>query len=172
MEPFGFCDQQTHRTSMYEVNSMSTQHFMTTITTSGTRTYLVLPFDPNEIWGTKQRHYVTGSIDGRAIRGSIGSDGAQFFLPVGAAWRRDNGVDASAQVEVILMPEGPQLDTLAPDILAALDTEPQARVYFESLATFYRNGYIRWIESAKRSETRSSRIAEMMSLLKAGKKQR
>jgi uncharacterized protein YdeI (YjbR/CyaY-like superfamily) len=31
---------------------------------------------------------------------------------------------------------------------------------------------VRWIESAKRSETRRARIAEMLSLLKAGKKQR
>jgi uncharacterized protein YdeI (YjbR/CyaY-like superfamily) len=40
------------------------------------------------------------------------------------------------------------------------------------LATFYRNNYIRWIESAKRPETRRGRIAEMVDLLKAGTKQR
>ena len=73
---------------------------------------------------------------------------------------------------MVLSPEGPQADTLAPDILAALENEPEARAFFESLATFYRNGYVRWIASAKRTETRSARIAEMLSLLKAGKKQR
>lgn len=67
---------------------------------------------------------------------------------------------------------GPQADTLAPDILAALDSAPEARAFFESLATFYRTGYIRWIESAKRPETRSARLAEMLGLLKAGQKQR
>jgi uncharacterized protein YdeI (YjbR/CyaY-like superfamily) len=72
----------------------------------------------------------------------------------------------------VLSPEGPQADTLAPDILAALENEPEARAFFESLATFYRNGYLRWIEGAKRPETRSARIAEMLSLLKASKKQR
>jgi hypothetical protein len=36
----------------------------------------------------------------------------------------------------------------------------------------YRNGYLRWIEGAKRPETRSARIAETLGLLKAGKKQR
>jgi hypothetical protein len=75
-----------------------------------------------------------------------------YFLPLGAAWRRDNGVEPGMQVEVILTPEGPPVGTLAPDILAALDCEPEARSFFESLATFYRNGYIRWIESAKRPE--------------------
>ena len=151
---------------------MSTQRFTTTIAKSGTRTYLVIPFDPDEIWGVKQRHYVTGSINGLPIRGSLGSDGSQFFLPLGAAWRRDNGLDAGASVEVVLDAEGPQSATLAPDVVAALDAEPGAKLFFDSLATFYRNNYIRWIESAKRPETRKARLAEMVSLLKAGKKQR
>ena len=151
---------------------MSTQRFTTTIAQLGTRTYIALPFDPNETWGVKQRHHVTGSVNGYSVRGSLGSDGAQFFLPLGAAWRRDNGLDAGATVEVVLAPEGPQSAALTPDVVAALDSEPQARLYFDSLATFYRNNYMRWIESAKRPETRSARIAEMLSLLKAGKKQR
>ena len=51
-------------------------------------------------------------------------------------------------------------------------SEPEARAFFESLATFYRNGYVRWIEGAKRPETRSARIAEMLGLLRGGQKQR
>jgi hypothetical protein len=151
---------------------MTTQRFKTIVNKTGSRTAIVIPFNPNEVWGVKQRHHITGSINGCAVRGSLGSDGSQYFLPLGAAWRRDNGVEAGAQVEVVLSPEGPQADTLAPDILAVLENEPEARGFFESLATFYRNGYVRWIESAKRSETRRARIAEMLSLLKAGKKQR
>jgi hypothetical protein len=151
---------------------MSTQRFTTVVIKQGSRTSIAIPFNPNEVWGVRQRHHITGTIDGCAVRGSLGSDGNQYFLPLGAAWRRDNGVEADAEVEVVLAPEGPQVDTLAPDILAALDAEPEASAFFASLATFYRNGYIRWIEGAKRPETRSTRIAEMLSLLKAGKKQR
>jgi hypothetical protein len=155
-----------------KVKSMATQRFKTIVAKTGSRTSIPIPFDPNAVWGVKQRHHITGTINGCAVRGSLGSDGSQYFLPLGAAWRRDTGVDAGAEVEVILEPEGPQADTLAADILAAFDHEPEARQFFESLATFYRNGYIRWIEGAKRPETRSARIAEMLSLLKAGKKQR
>ena len=155
-----------------EVNTLSTKRFKTTIAKSGTRTYIVIPFDPNEVWGMKHRHYVTGSINGCTFRGCLDSDGSQFFLPLGAAWRRDNGMEAGANVEVVLAPDGPQSNTLSPDIVAALDMEPQAKTFFDSLATFYRNTYIRWIESAKRPATRSARIAEMIRLLKAGKKQR
>ena len=151
---------------------MTTQRFKTTVAKEGNRTYIPIPFNPNEVWGVKQRHHIAGSINGCAVRGSLGSDGSQYFLPLGAAWRRDSGVEAGAEVEVVLTPEGPQTDALAPDILAALESEPEARAFFDSLATFYRNGYVRWIEGAKRQETRQARIAEMLSLLKAGKKQR
>jgi hypothetical protein len=151
---------------------MTTQRFKATVARSGTRTYIAIPFNPHEVWGMKQRHHITGSVNGCPVRGSLGSDGSQYFLPLGAAWRRGAGVDEGAEVEVVLAPEGPQADTLAADILAALDSEPEAKAFFEALATFYRNGYIRWIESAKRPETRSARVAEMLSLLKAGKKQR
>jgi hypothetical protein len=151
---------------------MAAQRFKTVISKAGSRSFIVIPFNPNEVWGVRQRHHITGSINGRAVRGSLGSDGSQYFLPLGAAWRRDNGVEPGMEVEAVLTPEGPQADTLAPDILMALDREPAARAFFESLATFYRNGYIRWIEGAKRPETRSARIAEMCTLLKAGQKQR
>jgi Bacteriocin-protection, YdeI or OmpD-Associated/Domain of unknown function (DUF1905) len=151
---------------------MTTQRFKTMVAKEGSRTSIAIPFNPNEVWGVKQRHHITGSINGCGVRGSLGSDGGQYFLPLGAAWRRDNGVEAGAEVEVVLAPEGPQADALAPDILVALESKPEARAFFESLATFYRTGYIRWIEGAKRPETRSTRIAEMLSLLKAGKKQR
>lgn len=151
---------------------MTSQRFTTTIVKSGTRTFIVIPFDPNEVWGNKQRHYITGTLNGCGVRGSLGSDKAQYFLPLGAVWRRDNGLDVGTVVEVVLSPEGPQSENLSPDIASALEGEPEAKAFFIALATFYRNNYIKWIEGAKRPETREIRIREMIALLKAGKKQK
>jgi hypothetical protein len=151
---------------------MTTQHFKTIISKSGTRTFIPLPFNPNEVWGFKQRHHITGSVNGHGVRGSLGSDGIIYFLPLGAAWRRDCGLEAGTEVDVVLSPEGPQSEGLSPDVVGALDAEPQAKAFFESLASFYRNTYIKWIASAKRPETRTARINEMIELLKAGKKQK
>lgn len=151
---------------------MTTQRFKTIVAKEGSRTLIAIPFNPNEVWGVKQRHHITGTVNGCRVRGSLGSDGSQYFLPLGAVWRRDNRVDIGAEVEVVLTPEGPQTDALSADILVALDSDPEARAFFESLATFYRNAYLRWIGGARRPEMRSARIAEMLSLLKAGKKQR
>jgi hypothetical protein len=151
---------------------MTTQHFKTVVAKSGTKPFIPIPFNPNEVWGVKQRHHITGTVNGYGVRGSLGSDGTQYFLPLGAAWRRDCGVDAGVKVDVVLSPEGPQSESLSPDVAAALEAEPQAKAFFESLATFYRNTYIKWIESAKKPETRNARIKEMIELLKAGKKQK
>lgn len=151
---------------------MTTQRFTTTIVKSGSRTFIAIPFNPNDVWGVKQRHHISGSINGAAVRGSLGLDGTQFFLPLGDAWRRDTGLSVGASVDVVLSPEGPQSEQLSADVAAALDAEPQAKTFFESLATFYRNNYIKWIENAKRPETRAARIEEMIRLLKAGQKQK
>ncbi len=151
---------------------MTTQRFTATIAKSGTRTFIVVPFDPNQVWGVKQRHHITGTVNGCGVRGSLGADGQHYFLPLGAAWRRGNGLDAGAKVDVVLYPEGPQSESLSPDVAHALATAPEAQAFFEALATFYRNTYIKWIESARRPETRAARINEMVELLKAGKKQK
>jgi hypothetical protein len=149
---------------------LSTQRFNATVKKSGSGAYLVIPFDPDAVWGAKDRHYVAGSIGDHRFRGCLDADGPRCTLPIGAAWIRDNDVGDGTNVEVILAPDGHQIATVSPDVAAALTAEPQARAFFESVAPFYRNNYIRWIESAKRPETRSRRIAEMVELLKAGQK--
>jgi hypothetical protein len=151
---------------------LTTQRFKTVVAKSGTRVFVPIPFNPNDIWGVKARHHIRGTVNQHKVRGSLGSDGKQYFLLLGAAWRRDCDVDAGTNVDVVLEPEGPQSENISPDIIRALDAEPKAKAFFESLATFYRNTYIKWIESAKKSETRSARIREMITLLKQGRKQK
>jgi hypothetical protein len=152
-------------------NQVSTQRFHTTIEETGNRCYISIPFDPNEVWGAKQKHHVSGSIDEAPIRGPIDTDGSPV-LWLGPGWLRDSEIKAGRTVEVVLAPEGPLSGTVEPDLAAALREDLEAQDFFDSLPTFYRNNYVRWIESAKRPETRAKRITEMMGLLKEGKRER
>jgi uncharacterized protein YdeI (YjbR/CyaY-like superfamily) len=68
--------------------------------------------------------------------------------------------------------EGPQENNIASDIAKALSGSKKAQIFFESLPTFYRKNFIRWIESAKREETRTKRINEMINLLEEGRRER
>ena len=151
---------------------MSVQRFTTNLVKAGTRVIIVIPFDPHQVWGDKPCHHIAGSINGYAVRGALDSDGTQHTLSLGAAWRRDSGLAVGDSVNVELAPEGPQVADLAPDVAAALNAAPSARSFFEGLATFYRTGYLRWIDGARRPEARAARIRQMVDLLEAGKKQR
>ncbi|HMN61724.1 MAG TPA: YdeI/OmpD-associated family protein [Anaerolinea sp.] len=139
---------------------------------SGLGVRINLPFDPDQVWGVKERHHVSGRVNQVPVRGSVAKDEQGYFLRLGAAWLRDSGLAAGAEVEVTLSPEGPQVETLPADVAAALQAEPRAAEFFAGLPTFYRKNFMRWIEGAKRAETRKARIAEMIDLLRSGKRQR
>jgi energy-coupling factor transporter ATP-binding protein EcfA2 len=148
--------------------SVPPQAFKGVITLSGTRAIITLPFDPNKVWGARSRHYASGTIDGHRFRGMVETAGERFFLALGPAWRRDNELDAGAKVEVVLYPDGLQVGDLSPDVSQALAAEPDARTRFESLPSGYRRNMIRWIESAKRPETRATRITRVIRFLAKG----
>jgi bacteriocin resistance YdeI/OmpD-like protein/uncharacterized protein DUF1905 len=134
-----------------------------------TKSYVPVPFDPNEAWPGADRHYVRGTVGGRSIRGLLRIEGEAYVLPLGPAWLRDNSISASATVAVVLEPDGPQSEALAADIVRAFTASPEAETFFQSVAPFYRKNFLRWIDQAKRPETRAARIAEMVTMLEAGK---
>jgi hypothetical protein len=137
------------------------------------RVFISLPFDPAGVWGARLRYHVRGSINGRDFRGVVEEAGNGHILALGPAWRRHMGLAPGSEVSVVLTIEGPQRDALAPDIAAALDAEPEAAEFFDSIAQFYRKGYLRWIDATKRSpEIRAQRIAAFVKLLKAKQKER
>jgi hypothetical protein len=149
---------------------MNVRRFKASLTKSGSRVIIALPFNPDDVWGTRASHYVRGSVGGCTVRGKLESAGTKFFLPLGAAWRRSSGLESGSEVTVELEPEGPQSADLSPDVTFALGAAPEAKAFFDSLATFYRKNYIRWVESAKRPETRAARIREMIESLRAGQR--
>ncbi|MET7396633.1 YdeI/OmpD-associated family protein [Dactylosporangium sp. NPDC005572] len=162
------------------------ERFTTTVA-AGPRGHLAIPvpFDPDTVWGRKDRHLVGGTVNGIRVRGEVAAHGTEAAagteagtaagarLLVGPAWLRDCGVAAGDTVTVELLPEGPQRADLADDLAAALAADPAAGAFFDSLAQFYRRAYLRWIDATKRHpEQRPARIAEVVALLAAGHKER
>ena len=151
---------------------MGAQRFTVTIADGGRgRVFVPVPFDPDEVWGAKARHHVAGTVNGMRIRGVVElNDGVRGFM-LGPAWLRGGCLAVGDQAQVQVEPEGPQRIDLAADVATALDANPQAGEFFDSLAQFYRRGYLRWIDATKRNpELRSQRIAAMVELLNAGVK--
>jgi hypothetical protein len=72
-------------------------------------------------------------------------------------------------VIVELAPEGPQRD----DASAALEDNPTAVAFYDTLAQFYHKACLRWIDATtRRPDLRAARLAEVVDLLAAGIKQR
>ncbi len=139
----------------------------------GNKARVPVPFDPNEAWGTKREHHVNGNIAGMRVRVTIAHDDAGWSFSLSPARLLDGHVGPGDDVEVVISPEGPQRSDLAPDLFAALEANPEAGAFFDTLAQFYRNSYLRWIDGTKRRpDVRAQRIAEMICLLNDGIKER
>jgi uncharacterized protein YdeI (YjbR/CyaY-like superfamily) len=56
------------------------------------------------------------------------------------------------------------------DLAAQLATNPKAAAYFAKLAYTHQREYVRWLEGAKKPETRAKRLAEAVVMLSQGRK--
>lgn len=150
------------------------KRYKTVVTTDHRRRVMVpVPFDPDDAWGEKPLHHVAGTVNGMGVRAEVERLDEGFGIFLGPAWRRDCGIAPGDAVSVELFPEGPQRDDLAPDLRAALDASPEAGAFFDSLAQFYRRAYLKWIDATKkRPDVRAERIAQVVTLLEQGVKER
>ena len=160
--------------ALWQPGEMQAMEFEAVVVTAGRdRVMVPIPFDPDEVWGSKPRHHIAGTVNGMRLRAVLETldDGRGFVL--GPAWRRDCGIEPGQHVAVHIEPEGPQRDDLPPDLAEALNANPAAGQFFDSLAQFYRKGYLTWINSTqRRPELRAERIAAVIKLLADGQKTR
>lgn len=153
---------------------MRTQRFTAVAAAGpGGSAVIVVPFDPDEVWGAKAVHHVNGTVGGRRVRATLALGDSGWAFTFGAARALGMGLSAGDEVAVELSPEGPQRADLAEDISAALAANPAAGAFFDTLAQFYRKAYLRWIDATtRRPDVRAARIAEVVDLLAAGVKER
>lgn len=160
--------------AMTGVVAVGSQRFAVTVGAAGRDSLVVpVPFNPDEVWDTKPRHHVAGTVNGIRVRAVIETVGGVLGFTLGPKSPSRAGLAVGDEVTVDIAPEGPQQADLADDVAEALAANPQAAAFFDSLAQFYRRAYLRWIDATKRRpEQRPVRIAEMVKLLESGIKQR
>lgn len=62
----------------------------------------------------------------------------------------------------------PRVVEIPPDLLAALEGDPEAMNSFGKLSYTHQKEYVRWVEEAKREQTRLNRVNKTIDLLKLG----
>jgi Bacteriocin-protection, YdeI or OmpD-Associated/Domain of unknown function (DUF1905) len=134
---------------------------------------IAIPFDPDEAWGTKAVHHVNGTVNGCRVRVTLAPGDSGWAFSLSPSRIRGMGVEVGSDAIVELAPEGPQRSDPAEDVSAALAANPAAGAFFDTLAQFYRKGYLRYIEATtRRPDLRAARIAEVVGLLADGIKER
>jgi hypothetical protein len=146
--------------------------FRTTVELGGkTATGLRVPDEVVEALGGGKRPPVVVTVGGYTYRTTVAPMGGAFYVPLAAEHREAAGVQANQEVDVRLELDTAPRDTALPDDLdAALDDD--ARAHFHALAPSHRKEWVRWVEEAKKPETRATRIEKTAAALREGRKTR
>ena len=117
-----------------------------------------------------KRFPVVATVNGYSWRTTVMRMGGEFLLGLNRAVREEAGVEAGDSVEVMLELDTAPREVELPEALAnALAEDSEARAAFDRLAYTYRKEYARWIDDAKRDETRQRRVAQAVEMLREGR---
>ena len=139
----------------------------------GGRTATGIPI-PDEViaaLGSSKRPPVTVTVNGHRYRTTAVRMGGRFLVPLSAEHREAAGVAAGQRITVEIENDTAAREVALPDDLAAA-MDDAARTTYDELAYTHRKEWVRWVEEAKRPETRATRIAKTVDALREGKKTR
>ncbi len=130
-------------------------------------TLLTVPFSVEQVFGSRGRVAVKGTLNGFPYRSSLmpNGDGTHGMM-VSKAMQQGAGAGQGDTVHVVMEPDTePRAVTVPSDLQAALLQHAEAAALFEKLAYSHEKEYVDWIESAKRAETRASRVEKAVSMV-------
>jgi hypothetical protein len=137
-------------------------------------TFLRVPFDVEEMFGTRARVSVKGTINGFAFRSSIvptGNGGHQMVvnkqMQSGAGARLGDTVRVEIAVDKV-----PRAVVAPPELKAALARNHEASEAYSALAPSHRKAFAEWVREAKKPETKARRAEKTIEMLLENKRLR
>jgi Domain of unknown function (DUF1905)/Bacteriocin-protection, YdeI or OmpD-Associated len=148
--------------------------FRATVELGGkTATGIEVPDDVVAALGSGGRPPVTVTVGGHSYRTTVARMGGRFLVPLSAEHRTAAGVAAGDQVDVDIEPDTtPREVEVSADLTEALARDDTARAAFDGLSYTHRKEWVRWVEEAKKADTRATRLAKTVEALHAGKRTR
>jgi uncharacterized protein YdeI (YjbR/CyaY-like superfamily) len=99
--------------------------------------------------------------------------GGRSWVTLNADNRAVAGVTAGDEVDVQIVADiAPREVDVPGDLAEALAGDPTAATFSNELAYIHRKEWVRWIEDAKRAETRATRLAKTIASLHTGERVR
>jgi hypothetical protein len=133
--------------------------------------YIVFPFDTEKEFGTKGKVPVHATLDGVPDRSALFRYGPpQHLLAVRKAIREQIGKKPGDNVDVVLWKDEEIRTLEVPAEFKKRMEQEKLLPFFEKLSYTHRKEYCRWITDAKKEETRQSRVAKAIEMLRNGVK--
>ena len=132
---------------------------------------LSAPFDVEEMFGTRARVPVRGTINGFPFRSSLMPMGGCHRMVVNKTIRDGAGVKAGDTVSVVMERDDAERIVAPPSLLKKeFAKNKTAQANWEKQSFTNKKEMARSIVEVKQEETRSRRLAKVMDVLKNGKK--
>ena len=149
---------------------MGSARFTTTLVPRGPAAAVVLDDAQVAAVGEGAKRFpVVATVNGYTWRTTVTRMGGEFLLGLNRAVRQDAGVEAGDTVAVEVELDSAPREVEVPAALAdALDSDPEARAAFDRLSYTNRKEFARWIDEAKRDETRRRRLSRAVEMLRQG----
>ena len=129
------------------------------------------PIDVEEVFGTRGRVPVRGTINGFPFRSSLMSMGGCHMMPVNKALCDGAGAKPGDMVDVVMQRDVEERTVAAPpELQKELAKSKKARERWEALAFTHKKEMVNSITGAKQDETKKRRLAKVMQVLKTGAK--
>ena len=150
---------------------MGSLRLSTTLVPRGPAAAVVLSDEQVAVVGEGAKRFpVVATVNGHTWRTTVTRMRGEFLLGLNREVREQARVEAGDTVHVELELDTAPREVEVPQALAAaLALDAEADANFARLAYTHRKEYARWIEEAKRDETRQRRVAEALELLRQGK---
>ncbi|CAH0138690.1 YdeI/OmpD-associated family protein [Chryseobacterium sp. Bi04] len=135
--------------------------------------YVEFPFSTEELFGKKGLVRIKAVFDGQVeYRGSLAKmKTGCHLLGLTQEVRKKLGKTFGDEVSVSLIEDKEERTVdIAEDIASIFNENPKARTIFDTMSYTHRKEYIRWIEEAKKPETREKRKIKMIQMILDGKK--
>jgi bacteriocin resistance YdeI/OmpD-like protein/uncharacterized protein DUF1905 len=117
-----------------------------------------------------KRFPVVATVNGYTWRTSVARMRGEFMVGLNREVREGAGVQAGDTVTLELaLDREPRTVEVPPALAEALDADPEAKAAFEGMAFTHRKEYARWIDEAKKAETRARRVTQAVEMIRTGR---
>jgi hypothetical protein len=145
--------------------------FLTVLQARGPAAAVVLTDDQVEAIGEGPKRFpVVATVNGHTWRTSVARMGGEFLVGLNKQVRSAARAEAGDEVDVVIELDAAPREVEVPPALAdALAGDPTAKATYDGLAFTHRKEFARWVDEAKKDDTRQRRVEQTLEMLREGR---